>query len=58
MHIFFNKREEEKRAVIEQIILEKYNQHYRIAYSYTHNEADACDIVQNGLTEPCAEAVR
>lgn len=48
MHIFFNKREEEKRAVIEQIILEKYNQYYRIAYSYTHNEADACDIVQNG----------
>ncbi len=48
LHIFFNKREEEKRAVIEQIILEKYNQYYRIAYSYTHNEADACDIVQNG----------
>lgn len=48
VHIFFNKKEEEKRALIEQILLEKYNQYYRIAYSYTHSEADACDIVQNG----------
>ena len=48
MHIFFNKREEEKREIIEQMILEKYNQYYRVAYSYTHNEADASDIVQNG----------
>lgn len=34
--------------IIEQIILEQYNQYYRLAYSYVHNEADACDIVQNG----------
>lgn len=34
--------------VIEQIILEQYNQYYRLAYSYVHNEADANDIVQNG----------
>ena len=48
LHIFFNKREKEKRDIIEQTILEKYNQYYRVAYSYTHNDADACDIVQNG----------
>ena len=41
-------REKEKRDIIEQTILEKYNQYYRVAYSYTHNDADACDIVQNG----------
>lgn len=40
--------EKRKREVIEQIILEKYNQYYRLAYSYVHNEADAGDIVQNG----------
>ena len=34
--------------IIEQIILEQYNQYYRLAYSYVKNEADACDIVQNG----------
>lgn len=34
--------------IVEQIILEQYNQYYRLAYSYVHNEADACDIVQNG----------
>ncbi len=48
LHIFFNRRENEKREIVEQIILEKYNQYYRVAYSYTHKEADACDIVQNG----------
>lgn len=35
-------------ALVEQVILEKYNQYYRMAYSYVHNEADAADIVQNG----------
>lgn len=34
--------------LIEQTILENYNQYYRMAYCYVHNEADACDIVQNG----------
>lgn len=33
---------------IEDILLEKYDHYYRLAYSYTHNEADAQDIVQNG----------
>ena len=44
---FFYKRKTNK-ELIEQIILEKYNQYYRLAYSYVHNEADAGDIVQNG----------
>lgn len=39
-----NKKEQK----IEQILLEKYNGYYRLAYSYVHNEADAADIVQNG----------
>ena len=33
---------------VEDIILEQYNQYYRLAYSYVHNEADAEDIVQSG----------
>ena len=47
--IFFpEKREKANRELIENIILRKYNQYYRLAYGYVHNEADACDIVQNG----------
>lgn len=34
--------------IVEAVILEQYNQYYRLAYSYVHNEADAEDIVQNG----------
>lgn len=34
---------------IEEILLEKYDHYYHLAYSYTHNEADAQDIVQNGV---------
>ncbi len=40
------KRDNEE--IVEKIILERYNQYYRLAYSYVHNEADAYDIVQNG----------
>lgn len=47
MH-FFDKKDKTNKALIEQIILEKYNQYYHLAYSYVHNEADAGDIVQNG----------
>lgn len=47
--LFFpGKKEKANRDLVEQIILDKYNQYYRLAYSYAHNEADACDIVQNG----------
>lgn len=34
--------------LLETILLEKYDQYYRLAYSYVHNDTDACDIVQNG----------
>lgn len=34
--------------LLEKVLLEKYNQYYRLAYSYVHNETDAFDIVQNG----------
>ena len=39
---------DKKEQKIEQILLENYNSYYRLAYSYVHNESDACDIVQNG----------
>lgn len=48
MHFFFEKKDTTNKSLIEQIILEKYNQYYRLAYSYVHNETDASDIVQNG----------
>ena len=48
MHLSSGKRNADNKALIEEIILENYNQYYRLAYSYTHKEADACDIVQNG----------
>lgn len=48
MHFFFAKKEEKNQDLIERIILENYNQYYRLAYSYVHNEEDAGDIVQNG----------
>jgi RNA polymerase sigma-70 factor (ECF subfamily) len=43
-----NSNRERNREKIEKIILENYNQYYRLAFSYVHNEDDACDIVQNG----------
>lgn len=48
MHFFFEKKDKTKADLIEEILLEKYNQYYRLAYSYVHNEDDASDIVQNG----------
>lgn len=43
-----NLTDNDKEQLVEQILLEKYNSYYRLAYSYVHNEADAGDIVQNG----------
>ena len=48
LHLFSGRRSKTNKELIEQIILENYNQYYRLAYSYAHNEADASDIVQNG----------
>lgn len=36
-----------KEKAVETLLLTNYNQYYRMAYSYVHNENDACDIVQN-----------
>lgn len=47
--MFARKTKEEKKIdLVENIICEKYNSYYRMAYSYVHNEADAADIVQEG----------
>ena len=35
--------------VIRQCIVKNYQQYYRLAYSYVHNEQDAMDIVQEGV---------
>lgn len=48
MNFFPGKKSETNKELIEGIIMEKYNQYYRLAYSYAHTEADAGDIVQNG----------
>ena len=37
-----------KEKAVEQLLLQNYNQYYRLAYSYVRNDADAEDIVQNG----------
>lgn len=37
-----------KEKAVEQLLLQNYNQYYRLAYSYVRNDADAGDIVQNG----------
>lgn len=48
MGMFSGKTESKNRALVEQIILENYNQYYRLAYGYVHHAEDASDIVQNG----------
>lgn len=37
-----------KEQLVEETLLQNYNRYYRLAFSYVHNEPDACDIVQNG----------
>ena len=46
--MFSRERKSTNEKLIEKIILEKYNSYYRMALSFTHNEADAEDIVQEG----------
>lgn len=48
MGFFSQKKERANRELVEQILLERYDQYYRLAYRYAHHEADAFDIVQNG----------
>ena len=40
-------RQKTKEKAVETLLLTNYNQYYRLAYSYVHNENDAYDIVQN-----------
>ncbi|MGN1166685.1 MAG: RNA polymerase sigma factor [Lachnospiraceae bacterium] len=43
------RKDKQAEKCIEEILLENYDRYYHLAYSYTHNEADAQDIVQNGV---------
>lgn len=45
-----------KEKIVEEVILKNYDKYYRLAYSYVHNEADACDIVQNGAYKAILKA--
>lgn len=46
--MFSFKKKTKKEKIVESILLDKYNNFYRMAMSYTHSEADAADIVQEG----------
>ncbi len=46
--VFRKSKSDEKEEAIEQIICKRYDNFYRMAYSYVHDEADAFDIVQEG----------
>lgn len=46
--MFSRERKSTNEQIVEKVLLEKYNSFYRMAISYTHNEADAADIVQEG----------
>ncbi|KIR03557.1 RNA polymerase sigma factor SigV [Lachnospiraceae bacterium TWA4] len=49
MKLFSGKNKNQtKEQLIEQILLDNYDNYFRLAYSYVHNEDDAGDIVQNG----------
>ncbi len=48
LRLFSERKDKANQRLIEEIILQQYNQYYRLAYSYVHNETDAGDIVQNG----------
>ena len=41
-------RGSEKEAVIHECLINHYEKYYKIAYSYTFNEQDAMDVVQEG----------
>ena len=39
----------------EQVLIEKYDQLYRLAYNYVHNEDDALDIVQESACKAISQ---
>lgn len=45
-HTRSNKSSRVRECEVEQILLENYQKYYRLAYSYTKNEDDALDVVQ------------
>lgn len=48
MLLFPGNKNKTTQQIITQLLTENYNQYYRLAYSYTHNEEDSKDIVQTG----------
>ena len=50
MQFFFEpkKKDAEKEAAVEEVLLDGYDRYYRLAYSYVGNPDDAGDIVQEG----------
>ena len=42
--------------IIEDVLIENYQQFYRLAYGYVRNEADALDVVQEGAYRAIREA--
>ena len=48
MQLISGKKKKTNEQLVEEILLEQYEQYYRLAYSYVKNEADAGDILQNG----------
>ncbi len=46
---FISGKDVQKEKIVEDILLKNYDRYYRLAFSYVHNEADAYDIVQNGV---------
>lgn len=48
LQLISSRKKKTNEQLVEEILLEQYEQYYRLAYSYVKNEADAGDIVQNG----------
>ncbi|MBR5316528.1 MAG: sigma-70 family RNA polymerase sigma factor [Lachnospiraceae bacterium] len=48
MQLIGSRKKKTNEQIVEEILLEQYEQYYRLAYSYVKNESDAGDVVQNG----------
>ena len=48
MQLISGRKKKTNEQLVAEVLLEQYEQYYRLAYSYVKNEADAGDIVQNG----------
>lgn len=45
-----------REETVRKVLLDNYRQYYRLAYSYTHREADAMDVVQEGAYKAMLKA--